>query len=163
MFVYVYWPKSGVHTVQGFHKIDKAARFVIDQIDAYCNIPNPFPKKIKKAAYLRARGAPQPAHRNIYGNLPQPVFGGGAFDLAPPILVEQPLINHAVEETKTTQPKEENITPELTKLREHLSIAKKKMTFDNAVKAIELYEEYNKYVLGQESALHSLQDIKIVD
>jgi hypothetical protein len=177
MFVYVYWPKSGTHVVQAFHKVDRAVDFVISQLHAYCNAPNP-PAKKKKTSYARGRAAEQGQPRvravaavdpNIFwaqapvafADLAPPMPVGG-LDLEPPMPVEliaQPPIDMG-DADKTMQPKE-NISQELTKLHEHILVAKKEMTFDNAVKAIELYEEYSKYVLGRESALHTLQAIKI--
>lgn len=52
---------------------------------------------------------------------------------------------------------------ELKALQEHLQIALKAKTIDNARKAILLYEEYLTYIKLTPSKLHSLQQVRLME
>lgn len=134
MLIYLYWPKDGSAHIQAFHKLDKAVHYVIEQIETYSLDDMPRPKKKK------------------YADPP-------AYIPAVPDFMFENVGFQAVK--KDTQ--EKNISSELSALRNHLIIAKKTRNLDNAIKAIALYEEYAKYILHAESAIHTLQDIKIVE
>lgn len=62
-------------------------------------------------------------------------------------------------------PKEdkEEIVTELAILLHHLEVTKKEMTIENIRKAMELFDEYSKYILSNESLIHELNEIKITE
>lgn len=159
MYVYFQWSKNGQHHVQAFHKLDKAIDYVITQIDSYASGGDT--NHMLKAAAKKVRHAAQPA---------QPLFGAAVGDMALPNnpfadipdlpdLPEQPYHIASPAQLK----KEPEVSVELTALREHMAIAKKNKTHENALKAIELYEIYLRYAMNNESALHTLQDISVVE
>lgn len=139
MLIYLYWPQGGNAHIQAFHKLDKAVSYVIDQIEelSFGNIPK---SKRKYSTHLNDNIMVPPPR------VPLPFFemdrnlGGGP---------------------KDTQ--EKKGSSELSKLRNHLVVAKKTKNIENAIKAITLFEEYSKYILCSESAIHTLQDIRIVE
>jgi len=155
MFVYFHWSKNGNNHVQAFHKVDKAADYVINQIEAYAiDEGKSLALKKKRSAYHDGDG------------------DFGALPVVPPVPVQwfadNPFPNAAggvaVAGAPEEKKKEEKKVPiELTLLREHMDIAKKNRTFENAQKAIELYEDFLRYALNNESAIHALTDLKIVE
>lgn len=68
------------------------------------------------------------------------------------------LVNHP-----TASISKEEKHEDLKKLEEHLEKYIKNCSIENAKVAIELYEIYMKYVIGNESIRHSLEEIKISD
>jgi hypothetical protein len=61
------------------------------------------------------------------------------------------------------KPKASSSIEELSALNAHLEYSLKNLSVKNALRAIELYEEYNKYALHNESPIHSLEEIKVVE
>jgi hypothetical protein len=59
------------------------------------------------------------------------------------------------------------IPKELVMLKDYIDVSAKDKenpkTISHAVKAIELYEEYMRYVMGVESSMHTIQDLKVVE
>lgn len=174
MFVYFYWPKNGHQQVQAFHKQDKAAEYVINQIEALAMDQGRSLGLYKKKIPVRAR--PNPANPLGVGGIEfdidvaQPNQPAGHVFYPPPAqprAVAVPagdfLINGGlISKDDSASKEEEKIPVELEKLRLHMDEAKKNKSFGNAVKAIELYEDFAKYHLGSESSIHTLQDIKVV-
>lgn len=159
MFIYFHYTKNGNQTLQAFHKADKAAEFVINQITSYAADEGKNVKgQQKKSAVNR-----YVANAIDWGNgdieAPQPVI---AVPPPPPFpqFIEQaqqaPQAETKVEESR-------KIPIELEKLKAHMEVAKKNKTFENATKAIHLYEDFLKYALNAESPIHTLTDVKIVE
>lgn len=175
MFVYFHGSKSGHNLAIAFHKADKAADYVITQVDTYIGGKAILGKKtsLKKvmAAQVAVQRVGQPQLPDEPGEVPewmdnppmqypaapnnfyiQPV----GFDIAGEMAAPP---NLPSEKKKIEEKKE----PELEILLSHMEIARKNRTFENAVKAIELFEEYARYILHTDAALHTLQEIKIVE
>lgn len=56
-----------------------------------------------------------------------------------------------------------DMPPELTAVKTMLEELKEKRTLEQVQKLIELYEEFCRHVVGQESPLHAIQDIPVVE
>lgn len=157
MLVYFHWFKNGAYTIQAFHKPEKAADFVIKQIDSYAAGENP------SSGYAYGKTKKKPS--TLRGQVPVALnFDNGAPHLINHFLDEPiaPALAYPVDPVRLEKSTEkESISPEMDALRTHLKMAKKDRTIENAIKAIELYEDYSKYVAGLESSIHILQDIKI--
>jgi hypothetical protein len=145
MFVYFCWPKNGGYNAMAFHKENSAIEYVFSTISELINYNRnykPKPKKIKKNNHLLDVD-----------------IGEG------PIAIEPPQVQNiflSTDISATTQQEEENLSEELLKLKKHMEFSLKNKTFENAKLAIKLYEEYSTYVLLQPSAIHTLQDLKVV-
>ena len=74
----------------------------------------------------------------------------------------KPRSYHFFDSPKEEKEEEETI-PELVVLKIQLEKVKQKPSFENALLLIELYEDYNNHVLGQESALHTLKNIQVLE
>ncbi len=164
MFVYFHGTKDGYNTVQTFHKVEKASEYVIAQIDSYI-AGKPTSGKKSSFKKIRQAGVPQPVGG---GFQPRPLapfvqqIGIDEFDLpVDPIIPLQLNINtqgsKPLDKSKLTEDK----ATELETLLAHMVLARKSKTFDNAIRAIKLYEEYAKYVLGSDATLHTLEEIKV--
>jgi hypothetical protein len=177
MFVYLHGAKSGHNLAMAFHKADKAADYVITQVDTYIGGKAILGKKLslKKAIAAQAAAA-RPAPQHFIGEPDEP--GMPEWMDNPPLQAQAPAPNNfwqpqpvfvvggvAAPLNLPTEKKkvEEKKFPELEALLAHMEIARKNRTFENAVKALELYEEYAKYALNADAALHTLQEIKIVE
>jgi len=182
MYVYFRGYKNGYHELQAFHKPDAAIEYVINQIEAIIgsgvsNIPKKRALKKPRAAqvgidvgplnpYFQAEmPAPpaynidvaQPAYPNPYPEERRAnVYGDQVFDRLRELTTSLGKVSHKKTTVNTPQPKE------LKKLLDQIAIAKKSKTLENAIEAINLFEAYNVAVLGDESAIHTLQDIKVV-
>lgn len=185
MFVYCHWNKSGgCQCLQAFHKLEKAAEFVIDQMEANLaeESRNYGAQSSKKKKGVLARG-PAPG-LNFPGEIAQPLppepnlfnpvnnaavqWNGDLGAWNPPFaqVVPNNLFDQlAIQRVKpAAQIKAEMVLPdELEKLRLHLELAKKDKTIDNAMLAIKLYEDFLKYVQNSESPLHTLTDLKVAE
>jgi hypothetical protein len=215
MLVYYYWNEGNPQAV-AFEAPDKAAGYVIEQIEGYIGLrkKNPY-KSVKKTKQTSEPGLinwvaqvrENPPAQPIYGGGGgggdfrfQPVNyvfvgegGGGGGGIAqmpapipnpfdqpvPPIPLpnQQPMAiippaldpNDMMEMLDASLKKEKkakrksNIddSPEFIALKEHLQVANENKTLENALKAIDLYDEYAKSVLGIEVVLHTLKDIKV--
>jgi hypothetical protein len=135
MFVYFHWPKNGAYNATAFYKESSAIEYVFSSISELINYNRSYkskPKKIKKVGFIDADGF-EPIHIDMFAQVAQ------------------------------QQIKEEEYIPEeLFKLKEHMVFSSKQKTFENAMFAISLYEEYAAYVLLEPAAIHTLQDLKVV-
>jgi hypothetical protein len=170
MFVYFHWSRTGGQQhVQAFHKADKAAEYVINQIEALAidegrNLGLQTKKKAPRgyAVDMRDQADDGPFDAMLGGG--QPVAAGidwGQF--GGPVAVPVAAAPVAGMPKPAKKKEEKKIPVELEKLRDHMDIAKKDKSFDNAIKAIQLYEDFLKYALNAESAIHTLTDLKIVE
>lgn len=136
MFVYAFFSSDGHNVVQGFHKQEKAAEFAITSIAGL--ISNDERSYNKKDRYAYAVAA----------------------------VVDNDLVDNVVDDVRGEEkekPKPPTLPDELVKAKSQLERCTKEKTVDNAVKLIELYEEYLKHVIGKESALHTIKDVRIVE
>lgn len=173
MFVYFHWSKAGHQHVQAFHKADKAAEYVIGQIETLAIDEG-------RNLGLRAKKKEARAYPNHNHNQVDQADLGDEMPFAPVVNAAAPVVNHGIDwghwgdqpvaiPPPPTDKKEvkgtNKIPPELLKLRDHMEIAKKDKTFDNALKAIQLYEDFLKYGLSTpcDSSIHTLTDLKIVE
>lgn len=158
MYIYFYWTAQSHQQIQAFHKADKAAEYVINQIEALIgnNKPKPYKKKDSSIFAIDYGINPAPPPINMFVNNNPPID-------QQPIAIAMDLYNAAEKVKRNPKTKEKDISDEFTALKSHLDIAKKYMTFENAVKAVELYEEYARYGLQNEAYIHTLQDLKIVE
>jgi hypothetical protein len=166
MFVYFHWSKTGGQQhVQAFHKADKAAEYVINQIEALA-----IDEGRNLGLSVKKKTVPRGYNPDMIddGQLPwdnqvaDHVAAGidwGLFN--PPPVAGNPVVAPVAGEAKKKEVRK--IPVELEKLRDHMNIAKKDKSFQNAIKAIELYEDFLKYALNAESAIHTLTDLKIVE
>lgn len=166
MFVYFQWSKNGQHHVQAFHKLEKAVEYVINHIDT-CTTQKQglYDAAVKKKAARPAAIFFDDAMDAQGGADMHPVAPAPAPGQLPDVFHfhNQPLNLPQDRLTEKTEPAEKKVSIELVALREHMVIAKKNKTHENALKAIELYEAYLKYAINNESAIHTLQDIDIVE
>jgi hypothetical protein len=63
----------------------------------------------------------------------------------------------------TRDGREKEIPAELKAVREKLAEVANKPTIANAILVIELYEDYCRYVSGNESPLHTITDTSVVE
>lgn len=153
MFVYFYHSKTGYQYIQAFNKIDKAAEYVAQQLETYVSgaFKKPPKKKIRQPVAIAAQhffdieaiAEPQP----------------------PPIAIDNwQILNDGNAQAQPEKPKkEEHGSKELIELQSKISELKKNKNYENVMAAIHSFEEYSKYVIGEESAIHTLQDIKMVE
>lgn len=164
MFVYFYWPLTGYHVIQAFHRSEKAAEFVLSQIESY--IGTSEKKKIKKKELTPIFLAGEDGD-------PDPMEPQHDPDVvpAPPAAqvraVRNPVHGNVqnVFTKKASLPKKQSNqeADEYISLENHLKKSKNNPTIDNALKAISLFEEYNTYILGNGSSIHTLEDTKVVE
>lgn len=102
---------------------------------------------------------PVPAFENFALQAQQPEYppeaddmGGDEYDYPSP--------PRKIKKARMSSNKE---SPEFAALTGHLEIANKDKTIENARKAIKLYDEYIKFVLGAEPLLHTIQEVKVDD
>jgi hypothetical protein len=172
MIIYFRGYKNGYQQFQAFHKINTAVEYVINKIEGYlggARSSNSYLQPKKKLATPRLRGMAAAPPAYILGNpfdQPQQVAVLQEQHLAEPNnLYDNPAPMYNFSDfTTSTKPTTIVANKELQKLQTHIEITKKNMTLENATKAIELYEQYNNSIPGSdESALHTLQDIKVVN
>jgi hypothetical protein len=169
MFVYVHWLKNGNYIIQAFHKADKAAEYVFNQIESY--LANPYDTS-HFAHFAKKKPAPRRAAAAGLGldapvqELPaaifldEPVAQQPGLPQPPALRFTQNSIYGSDCKFATTKSDD---SKELTVLLEHIKLAKADKSIDNALKAIELWEDYNQYNLGQESVLHTIKDIRVAE
>jgi hypothetical protein len=181
MIIYFRGHKNGYSEFQAFHKIDTAIGYVISQIETWLaggssNYSHTPKKKKTRAVAVPALDmmvgvAPPAPQQVIYAQQPVP----------PPIQQPQPYFqiepppNNIYFEpyqfgndqpTVAVAPKtiEKKATPkELKKLHEQIEVAKKNRTLKNTVELINIYEEYNSSILGDENVIHTLQEVKVAE
>ena len=156
MFVYFHWPANGNYTIQAFHKQDKAIEFVLNQLIAQSSYSNQYYKKPLNAPRLRNAigGGGAVAAANIFADLvvaPAPVNGFAAAPAPAAVAVASP----------PKEDKEE--VAELTELLNQIEVTKKDPSMDNIHKAMQLFDDYSKYILSNESMIHELNNIKTIE
>lgn len=158
MYIYSHWPKNGHYTNYAFHKFDKAAEFVYDTLNSYIDMSNGPTKKVVPAQPVfmgdLVAPAPAPAPRTRPAAVPAPPAPAEFFNVAAVAEVQV-----VAATPKTTPAVVEGEPSELTALKEFLS--KNDRTLEGLLRAIALYEEYAKYVLMQESAIHTIQEVNV--
>lgn len=168
MFIYLQWFKNGQNQIQAFHKVDKATDYVINQIETYIANDSGGPYKRAKKVIPYGGGYPavpahpaQPAAPIGFDDLldAPPAFNVNAHFNPQPVAIAPAPRNMFAEAPQA----ERKISAEMIKLQAHMEIARKNRTLDNALLAIKLYEEYAKYVLDNESAIHTLEDIRVAE
>jgi hypothetical protein len=139
MFVYFYWPKNSDYHVMAFHKEATAVDYVISSINKLINNDDssyrPKKKKISNSIAI-------------------------AIDEFQPALRQAPNASIYFDPIKKEK-QDKDTSNEYLKLKAHLEAANKNKTLQNAITAIDLYEEYTTYVLFDTAALHTLQDLRI--
>lgn len=166
MFIYVHWQTNGNYHIEAFNRESDAVSYTISSIQDMISIAKP--KKRKSVYNGGAPGAPVPPingnGRQIFGDLadaadnpnnPVPIN----FDIH--IAAAAAVLNEYPKKEIDQLSNEDNISEEFLKLKEHLNIATKEKTFENALKSIKLYEDYTTYILHKPSALHTLEDLKV--
>lgn len=180
MFVYFHWSKiSGQQHVQAFHKADKAAEYVINQIEALAieegrNLGLQMKKKARASragggdiddigyfdAAINIPRAPVPV--GAVGAIEWGHFGGAPANVAMPDMPAAPQREPRLPK-ENTKKEQKKIPIELEKLRDHMTVAHKNKSIENAIIAIQLYEDFVRYALNSESSIHTLTDLKIVE
>lgn len=156
MFVYFYQTVSGTHHICGFHKLDTAINYTLNQITSY--LKNDLRPKKKKSLVSDFQ------HINLGNQIRAAIPPRNA--VQPPRAVrqaiqnifDQPMVIYQDEVKKT---EDEDVSDELKNLIAYLEIAIKNQTYSNTLKTIELYNIYLKASIGDEPVIHTLQEIKI--
>jgi hypothetical protein len=79
------------------------------------------------------------------------------------LVMQQPQLAPDIGLVYENHSKNPSSSEEFDRLKNYLNQVSAKPSIDGIVKAIDLYEEYSKYVMKNESFLHSLQEVKVVE